>query len=165
MHRDVEAADRMIAHLSDLLRLVLENPAVQEVPLRRELEFLDRYLAIEKVRFPDRLRVSTDIDAAALDAPVPSLLLQPLVENAVRYSIAPRVSGGEIRIRAARRDSSVRIEVEDDGPGLAPGWTEGVGLTNTRARLAHLYGTAHAFSVGAGELGGTLVQIEVPWRA
>jgi LytS/YehU family sensor histidine kinase len=135
------------------------------VPLKRELEFLDRYLAIEKIRFPDRLRVSTNIDPSVLDSQVPVLLLQPLVENAVRFAVALRVSGGEIKIRAGRRNGSVRIEVEDDGPGLAPNWKEGVGLGNTRARLAQLYRNHHELTIGPGAHGGTLVRVDLPWRS
>src|SRR6185295_12077340 len=110
----------MLARLSDLLRTVLDEVETQEVPLRRELEFMDLYLSIEQVRFQDRLRIEIAAAPETLDAAVPHLGLQPLVENAVRHGIGRRSAAGRIEIRAARDGSTLRIEVRDDGPGLAP---------------------------------------------
>ncbi len=167
MHKDVEAADRMLARLSDLLRLTLDNSHRQEVTLREEMEFIGRYLEIQQIRFRDRLRVKTDVSAEALDASVPNLLLQPLVENAIRHGIAPRHEPGAIEIRAALADGNLHLEVQDDGPGMPRGAEsrEGLGLSNTRARLAQLYGAAHRFELRRGHPRGLLVFIEVPLRS
>ncbi len=165
MHRDVEAADRMIARLSDLLRLTLENTGVQEVSLKQEMEFLERYLEIEQIRFQDRLTVKIDIEAEALDARVPNLLLQPLVENAIRHGIAPRASAGRVEITARRDDGRLQVEVRDDGAGIDDdAFKEGIGLANTRARLEQLYGADHRFTMGNRESGGLMVAIEIPFR-
>src|SRR5262249_53425821 len=149
MHRDVEAADRMLTRLADLLRLAIADSSAQEVTLAHELEFIGRYLEIQQIRFPDRLRIRMEVAPETLDAPVPSLVLQPLVENAVRHGIAPRASGGELAVRAAREGDSLTLEVMDDGPGLAGEGVSGggVGLANTRARLEQLYGTRHRFEM------------------
>ena len=164
VHRDPEAADRMIARLSDLLRLTLENLGVQEVPLKQELEFLERYLEIEKMRFAERLAVALDVAPEALDARVPYLLLQPLVENAIRHAVAPRAAGGRIELRAAVRDSALHLELRDDGPGLSGSPAEGLGLANTRARLERLYGPAHHFALADAPGGGLLVRMKLPLR-
>jgi len=165
MHRDVDAADRMLAGLSDLLRLTLENAGTQEVPLKTELEFLDRYLEIEQIRFQDRLTVCKDIEPQALDAVVPNLLLQPLVENAVRHGVATRALPGRVEISAWRADARLHIEVSDDGPGLPASYQgKGLGLTNTRARLERLYGEQHSFRLENVPSGGVRVYIEIPWR-
>ena len=164
MHRDVEAADQMLARLSDLLRIALEDSAAREVTLKRELEFVERYLAIEKIRFADRLNVEMTIDRATRDALVPNLLLQPLVENAVRHGIAAREKQGLIAIRTARRDGRLRIEIVDDGAGLKKGFSEGVGLGNTRARLQQMYGPGHTLSLEPGATGGLRVVVEIPFR-
>jgi two-component system, LytTR family, sensor kinase len=164
-----EEAERMIADLSDLLRLSLENAGVQEVPLRQELDFLEKYLQIEQTRFHDRLRVRMEIDPQALDASVPNMILQPLVENAIRHGIAPLAAGGQVEIAAARENGSLRLRVSDDGRGLPVGGVatikEGVGLSNTRARLSHLYGAAQRFDVqGAPDKGLTLT-LTIPYRS
>lgn len=166
MHRDVEAAERMLTRLSDLLRLTLDRADRQEVTLREEMEFIDRYLEIQQIRFQDRLAVKTHVPVEALDALVPNLLLQPLVENAIRHGIAPRHGPGTIEIRAAVVDSRLHLEVRDDGPGLprAGELREGLGLSNTRARLAQLYGPSHRFELLGGEPQGLRVRIEVPAR-
>lgn len=133
MHENVEAADDMLTRLSDLLRLSLEDVDEQEVTLKREMEFLDGYLAIQQTRFRDRLNVRVDIDPRSLDALVPNMILQPLVENAVQHGIASRAGAGQLEVRSSLQDGTVRLEVIDDGPG--PGDEidgSGVGLANTR---------------------------------
>ena len=168
MHRDVDAADRMLARLSDFLRLTLETGGTQEVTLKQELDFLQRYLDIEQVRFPDRLRVRMDVDPAALDAKVPNLILQPLVENAIRHGIAPSSSAGTIAISARCSNGTLRLEITDDGPGLGNGREaparEGVGLTNTRERLRQLYGAAGRFELTNGSGGGLVVSLDIPFH-
>jgi two-component system, LytTR family, sensor kinase len=167
LHDDVRAADRMISRLSDLLRLTLEKGGEQEVTLREELEFLDPYLAIEQTRFHDRLTVVEDIQPEALDARVPSMLLQPLVENAVRHGIGTRAGAGRIEISARRENGRLELEVRDDGTGL-PNGSETVqtrvGLGNTRARLRQLYGADHRFELDDAPGGGLRVSIAIPFR-
>jgi LytS/YehU family sensor histidine kinase len=165
--KNPEAADRMIARLSDLLRMSLESAGAQEVLLEQELEFLQGYLDIQKVRFGDRLNVAMDVDPGALHAFVPSMILQPLVENAIKHGIAPRASGGSISISAGRRDGLLKIQIKDDGPGLpsaAGSVNFGVGLSNTSARLEQLYGGAHRFELSNGAEGGLLVELDLPFR-
>jgi sensor histidine kinase YesM len=155
-------AERTIAQFSDLLRLVLEDVDSQEVPLRRELTFLKLYLSIEEVRFQDRLRVETVIDPATLDANVPHMILQPIVENAIRHGIGRSSSAGRIVIRSSQSSEGLQIAVEDDGPGLPPDFSSrdhGVGLANTRARLRQLYGDAAELRFHSGEKVGTIVTI------
>ncbi len=166
MHMNVEAADRMIAQLSDLLRAALAGSDTQEVPLRQELQFLERYLQIEKTRFGDRLTVQMEIAPDTLTARVPNLILQPLVENAIKHGIEPRARPGRIVIRAARQGEQVVLEVADNGDGIkgASPQREGVGLSNSRARLRELYGVAHAFELGNGPGGGFLAKLTIPWR-
>jgi LytS/YehU family sensor histidine kinase len=166
IHRDQAAADRMLTDLSDLLRLSLRHTAAQEVPLREELAFLERYVAIMRTRFGDRLAIAVTPDPDVLDAMVPSLVLQPLVENAIRHGMADRPGPGQVWVRAARRGAALRLEVADDGAGLAaPPPTEGngIGLANTRERLARLYGPAGALETVAGGPGLT-VRLTVPFR-
>ena len=168
LHRDPDAADRMIARLGDFLRLTLENSGAQEVSLQKELEFLTCYLEIERVRFQDRLTTSVEVEPAALDAPVPNLILQPIVENALRHGIAQTRGPGRVEISAKRENGSLRIRVRDNGPGLAAitrpddGLREGLGLSNTRARLEQLYGAAHRFELENAPGGGLLVTLEIP---
>jgi LytS/YehU family sensor histidine kinase len=167
MRRDVDAADHVLARLSELLRMTLMDRDAQEVPLRRELELLEPYLEIERTRFPDRLTVRTRIDPGALAASVPHLILQPLVENAIRHGIAPRAAPGRVEVAAERVDSRLRLVVEDDGVGLRPGagaGGTGVGLSNTRDRLRALYGEAHGFTVEPVPAGGTRVTVTIPLR-
>ena len=164
VHKDAEAADRMIARLSELLRLSLDNLGEQEVPLQRELEFLQRYLEIEQIRFGDRLSVQIDVAPETLEALVPNLILQPLVENAIRHGSAPHAAPGRIEIQAKRENHQLRLGVRDNGGGLPNASPpEGVGLTNTRARLQQLYGsTAHLKLINAER--GLLVELTIPWR-
>jgi two-component system, LytTR family, sensor kinase len=168
MHEDVEAADRMMARLSDLLRLTLETATSQEVALRQELDFLRLYIEIEQIRFGERLTVRREIEPSALDARVPNLILQPLVENAIRHGIAPRAEGGSIQIRAFRDNGSLRLEIQDDGKGLPGDWIEkngrGLGLTNTRERLRYLYGNKQQFELCNGDAGGLMVRLTIPFR-
>jgi signal transduction histidine kinase len=167
MHKDVEEADRMIVHLSDLLRYALESTEAQEVPLRRELDFLDRYLQIQQARFGNRLVVRREIADETLDALVPNLVLQPLVENAIEHGIAPHLRVGEVVLRARRGVERLELEVQDNGVGLPPDkpLVDGIGLSNTRARLLQLYGSAQALQLANGQTGGLIVRVTIPWRA
>ena len=153
MHRDVEAADAMIARLSDLLRMSLQRVGVQEVTLKEELDFLSKYLEIEQTRFRDRLTVVFDIQADTLDALVPNLLLQPLVENAIKHGIGPRPTPGQIAVRARLNGAMLELDVQDNGVGLSAArltdFNRGVGLSNTRSRLDHLYGSCTGLNSGS----------------
>jgi two-component system LytT family sensor kinase len=166
MHRNIDDADRVLARLGDLLRYTLHNVGVQEVSLREELEFLQRYLEIEQTRFEDRLRVKISVEPDALDFRVPNLILQPLVENAIRYAVAPRAAGGCIEISARRRNGALEIAILDDGPGLPPGYDilahEGVGLRNSRERLRQLYGAGQEFTLTNRSPLGLQVSIVIP---
>ncbi|HEX8071100.1 MAG TPA: histidine kinase [Pyrinomonadaceae bacterium] len=168
MQEDVDTANRMLLRLSDLLRLALKDAGAHEVSLRQEMEFLRSYLEIEQTRFQHRLKVEMEIDAEALDARVPNLILQPLVENAIRHGVAPRPTESTIEIRARRRNGQVELQVRDDGPGIDELRREtaagGIGLSNTRARLDKLYGAAHSFQLSAADGGGTQVTITIPFR-
>jgi sensor histidine kinase YesM len=167
MEDDIKAARRMIARLSELLRLTLEQSAQQEVSLEQELEALARYLEIEQIRFQDRLRVEMKIDPETLGARVPHLILQPLVENAIRHGIAPLSTAGWIKIGASRQNGMLELEVRDDGPGLPAGeavFKEGIGLGNTRARLEQLYGREHRFEMSNAEGGGLLIRLAIPFQ-
>jgi two-component sensor histidine kinase len=169
MARDVTAARRVLARLSELLRQSLDADAEPEAPLREELEFLERYLEIQHTRFEDRLRVHLQIEPETLDIAVPRALLQPLVENALRHGLAPRAEGGTVEVRAHKRAGRLHLVVADDGVGLPEGLTapvrEGVGLRHTRARLRALYGEAHVFDFRRREGGGVEVHLVVPWRS
>jgi signal transduction histidine kinase len=168
MYRDVGAANRMVAQLSDLLRLTLEMGGAQEVPLKQELDFLDRYLEIQRARFSDRLTVQFHVDPESLDALVPNFVLQPLVENAIRHGIAPRIAPGLITIIAKREGPDVLLEVKDNGAGFPANWSpryrEGVGLRNTRARLQHMYGARHRFDLWNASEGGAVATVVVPFN-
>jgi sensor histidine kinase YesM len=156
---------RMLTMLSDLLRLALDQ-AEPQVPLREELEFLDRYLEIEQVRFGERLILRRDIDPAALDAEVPSLLLQPLVENAIRHGIARRPGAGRIDLTVRRTAGRLVITVADTGRGFtaeALRGQHGIGLANTRARLEQLYGDRQSLVLENAEEGGGIVRITLPF--
>jgi two-component system, LytTR family, sensor kinase len=160
-------AEQMLGHLSDLLRGVLEDVDAQEVSLHRELEYLQLYLSIEQVRFADRLRVEIAADPATREASVPQLILQPLVENAIRHGIGRSSSAGRILIRATTIDGRVEVRVQDDGPGLSAGssWEEqGIGLANTRARLRQLYGEDATLEIGNGDDRGAIVTMKFPFR-
>ena len=158
----------MIAGLSDLLRHALDSADEQEVPLSEEVKFTSLYLDIQKVRFSDRLTVKMEIGPETLDALVPNLILQPLVENAIRHGISPKDSAGLIVINTYRDDGMLRIRVSDDGPGLESGWrmeeSAGIGLANTSERLRYLYGKEHRFNLSNGADGGMTVSIAIPYR-
>jgi LytS/YehU family sensor histidine kinase len=166
MYADVGAADRMVARLADFLRQTLRTIDTQEVTLQEEMNFLTLYLDIERTRLRDRLEVCLDVDERARVALVPHLILQPLVENAIRHAIAPRVEGGSVTIRAKRHGDRLRLVVEDDGPGLRsdPNGT-GLGLRNTRQRLHHLYPGTHRLSIRDGPTGGAEVEVEIPYES
>jgi two-component sensor histidine kinase len=162
------AAERMVSGLSELLRASLRLADEQEVPLARELDHLRLYVDIQQTRFGDRLDVAMEVDPAVRSALVPSLLLQPLVENAIRHGISPRAAGGRISVRASRQADELQLEVKDDGVGATtrdgalP--REGVGLTNTRERLRRLHGGRHRFMYESRPGSGFAVRIALPFR-
>jgi two-component system, LytTR family, sensor kinase len=165
---DPESADRMLSQLASLLRESLREDAPHEVSLAEELSFLDRYLEIEKTRFTDRLSVRFDVDPAVLDARVPTWVLQPLVENAIRHGISRRTRGGRVEVRAWRADGTLRLEVRDDGPGVPdPGIKSsvvgGIGLANTRARLERLHGRDYGLTLENGPGGGAVASVRLPF--
>ena len=166
VHRDPPSAERMVNGLSELLRFSLGTAGEHEVRLDRELEVLRHYLDIQLVRFSDRLSVAFDIDPAARDAMVPSLLLQPFVENAIKHGIAPRVAAGHLHITVRKNADRLSLEVRDDGVGHrgGPPLSEGVGLSNARARLDSLYGAQHRLEAGPQPSGGFAVNIELPFH-
>lgn len=164
VQEDPEAAERMIARLSELLRLSLDSVGTQVAPLRKELEFLERYLEIERIRFEDRLDVQFDIDPETLDAAVPSLILQPLVENAIRHGLANLVGTGRIAIRARQSKGRLTLQVADNGAGLGSGVKQGMGLGITRARLEGLYGSDQRLDLRPADGGGVEVTLDLPLR-
>jgi LytS/YehU family sensor histidine kinase len=160
-------AEQMLGHLSDLLRRVLEDVDTQEISLRRELEYLQLYLAIEQVRFADRLRIELSVDPEAQEALVPQLILQPIVENAIRHGIGRSSSAGEIRINTSKVDGKLELRVQDDGPGLSPrdpSHDQGIGLANTRARLQQLYGQAAQLEIKNCDRGGVIATMSLPFH-
>jgi signal transduction histidine kinase len=165
IHEDPEAADRMVTRLADLLRLTLYESR-HEVPLARELEFVSAYVDIQQIRFQNRLTVNFEVRGAVLGARVPSLVLQPLVENAIRHGIAPRARRGTVWVRARRDGERLILEVEDDGVGLSQGIPtvhSGIGLANTRARLQQLYEGNHELVIQSAAERGTLVRVMIPY--
>lgn len=165
LKQDHDTAIEMLTHLSDFLRTTLEEQTHPEVPLERELAFAEQYLAIERCRFGERLHVEVDVEPETLSALVPGLILQPLVENAVRYGIAPQETRGRLVLRAHRHDDRLRLEVKDDGPGFsARASSSGIGLVNTQARLKQRYGSDHLFAITNGTDGGTRVTIDLPFE-
>jgi hypothetical protein len=166
VHSDPERADEALCKLGDLFRFVLEHSGAQEVSVRDELDFIESYLEIEKLRFGSRVGVNIQVDRHVWQARVPQLLLQPLVENALRHGINGRVDPGRIDIRVIQAGERLRMEVSDDGPGLtedkSPTARGGVGLSNTRARLQELYPDAHHFELCNRPSGGALALVELP---
>jgi two-component system LytT family sensor kinase len=168
--QDTEAARKMITRLGDFLRLTLENSGSEEVTLQQEMEFLTCYLAIERIRFQDRLLTRIDVADDTLDAKVPNLILQPIVENAIRHGIASRSTPGLIEIEAKHINGLVRIQVRDNGPGLSEHrisenlFNRGLGLANTGQRLERLYGSRHLFDLRNHPNGGFVVTMEIPFH-
>jgi LytS/YehU family sensor histidine kinase len=164
MHEDVDAADEMMAKLATLLRRTLNRSGALEIPLREELEILEIYLDIQRTRFEDRLTTVVDVDPAALDAMVPRLILQPLVENAVRHGISLRTGPGRIEVRARQDNGTLRMTVINDGAGWREGPPSdgGLGLANTRARLAQHFQNRFQFNLREGGDGGAVAEIAVP---
>lgn len=165
VYGDPAGADTMITRLSRLLRSSFVDPEVQEVTLRQELELLQCYLDIARVRFHERLTIDFDIHPNALDAFVPRFLLQPLTENALQHGIEPAESGGRLELRVRAHQDIMTVELHDDGVGLPTGaLRHGTGLRNTRQRLAHLYGDRANLEITAGQHGGTMVRVTLPFR-
>lgn len=160
------AAEQMVVELSEFLRLTLHNAGREQVTLDEEIRFLRRYLKIEETRFGDRLSVAYELDPAALEAEVPNLILQPLVENAIRHGLAPIPGPGHLVVRARRAWDSLILEVVDNGRGFAGGAAppEGIGLSNVRGRLRHLYGGAASLELRSGEDEGLAVVLTLPFR-
>jgi two-component system, LytTR family, sensor kinase len=154
-----------LGHLGELLRVSLDDELPQEITLCDELDILDRYLEIQRIRFGERLTITRDVDVTLLDALVPSMILQPLVENAIVHGIAPVPGPGEVRICAERRGSMLVLEVFDSGPGFGATATTGIGLANTRARLTQLYGADHSVTLGASDARGARVTVALPYRS
>jgi signal transduction histidine kinase len=170
MRDDVEAADQMIARLGEFLRMTLKNSGEQETTLEQELKFLECYLGIEKLRFQDRLTTRIEAEPAAMEARVPNLFLQPIVENAIRHGIAQQTEVGVVAITARRDNGRLRLEVRDNGPGMpmendrGGGESSGLGLANTRSRLLRMYGDEHHFGIRNVAEGGLVVTLEIPFQ-
>jgi sensor histidine kinase YesM len=166
LHKDVEAADRMIARLGDFLRLTLKRSDDQTINFGQELEFLNCYLDIERIRFHDRLVIEMDIEPKALEVKVPNLILQPIVENAIRHGVAKQTNSGRIAIRAFRAKKRLIMQVEDNGPGLKPNGNSassgGIGLNNARARLQQFYGNDFQMDIANSGGHGVIVTLDIP---
>jgi two-component system, LytTR family, sensor kinase len=161
-----DSAVSMIAGLSDLLRRMLDDSARQQVPLREEMEFAQKYLNIQKVRFADRLQIDLDVPGELYSAQVPSLILQPMVENAIKHGIAKRAQGGTVRIAASHRDGILTLSVCNDGPTMPLEWETtrtGIGISNVRTRLKTLYGEAFELSMRNQNSGGVEVTVSLPF--
>jgi two-component system, LytTR family, sensor kinase len=171
LYKDVEAADQMISRLIHLFESALKSSGIQKVTLQEELDFLNQYLAIENVRFQDRLSVHMDIEPQTLNAVVPNLIMQPLVENAIRHGVAAKASAGRIEIHARRINGNLEMQVKDNGPGFQRNgsetgpFREGLGLANTRARLQQLYGVHHYFALDNDPKGGLVVTLAIPFES
>ena len=165
VHENPKLAEKLIVRLGELLRQVLQSSTLQEVSLSDELDFIRGYLEIEQMRLGERLRVEWDVPPELLSARVPSLLLQPLVENAIQHGIAPTSKPGVLSIRARREDQSLLLEIRDTGPGMAQGAERlpGIGLSNTRARLQRLYGARQRLELQGDD--GLLVVVRIPFQA
>jgi sensor histidine kinase YesM len=160
-----DAAVNMIVGLSDVLRRVVQDSNRQQVSLGEEMEFLQKYMDIQKIRFAERLQLSVDVPSELLHAQVPSLMLQPLVENAIKHGIAKRAQGGAIRVSAWRQNGRLTINVYNDGPGVPADWAahSGVGISNVRTRLQSLYGDASGLTLCNQDPGGVVVSVYVPF--
>ena len=162
-----DAAVSMIAGLSDFLRRILEDPTRQQVPLGEEIEFAQKYLDIQKVRFAERLQLSVDVPRELYRAQVPSLILQPMVENAVKHGIAKRARGGAIRIAASRGNGMLTLRVCNNGPSLPADWEmtrSGIGMSNVRTRLQSLYGDTFELGMRNQDAGGVEVSVSLPFK-
>jgi len=163
-----ETANKAVSRLSDFLRYTLDNDPMSRVTLGSELSAIDLYLEIEKVRFGDRLVIEKSIEAKAQDALVPSLILQPLIENAIKYAITPSEEGGTLRISARVQHKTLVLQISDSGPGLGNGdngqKSSGVGLKNTRERLQQLFGDQQAFTLAPNEPRGLRITINIPYE-
>ena len=167
VHQNPDLADRMIARLGELLRLTLENADVQEVPLRRELAMINPYLEIQQSRLGDRLAINLDIAPDTMDAQVPNLMLQPLVENAIQRGIATRPGGGRLELKTHRIADRLQVVVRDEGKPVPNGHasdSEAVELSNTRTRLQQMYGAGHRFTFEADALGTHVLTLEIPFH-
>jgi two-component system LytT family sensor kinase len=165
LHQDVEVADRMIARLGDFLRLTLSRSDAETTNFAQELEFLTCYLEIERTRFADRLIVEMEVEPQTLGVIVPNLILQPIVENAIRHGVARQTTGGHITIRACKKGDRFIVQIEDNGPGLGTnsnGTNSGIGLSNTRARLEQHYPNNHRFEIVNLPTRGVVVTLEIP---
>lgn len=160
-----QEAVKMLAGLSDLLRTALENSGTQVVSLQNELNFLERYLQLQRIRFQDRLTVDMQVDEETLPAEVPNLILQPIVENTIRHGVEVSSDPVRVVIRARRQGELLQLEIEDDGPGFSESGREGVGLTNTRQRLQRLYGDQHRFTIGNASGRGVLAVLDIPFQS
>jgi len=161
---DPARADRLLARLSEMLRLTLRSGTRVETTLAEELTLLERYAEIQETRYGDRLRVSFDVEAGVREALVPRLILQPLVENAIRHGVTRRITPGQVEVRAWQGDGRLNLTVRDDGVGLGAGVREGVGLSITRARLRQLYGREQRFALAPAPDGGALCSLSIPFR-
>ena len=164
LRTDVETADEMIGQLGDFLRLTLQNPGTEEIVLEKELEFLKRYLGIEQLRFQDSLHARFEIDEDTLPALVPNLILQPVVENAVRHGVSKQSGTGTIRIAAKRENGKLQITIYDNGPGLPNQIIEGIGIKATRERLQRMYGIHATLDLANLPRGGTVVTVGIPFH-
>jgi len=166
VERDPRGVRRMISRLSELLRHTIEGPTDQEIPLRQELELLRRYLEIMEVRFQGRLAIAMDVQERALDALVPNLILQPIVENAIKHGVSKIEGTGEIALRARIENGQLIVDVENNAPLIEAGTSAGVGVRNTRARLSHLYGEEQSFELRGvdGESPSTVAELRLPYH-
>jgi signal transduction histidine kinase len=167
VHEDADAAERMIVRLADLLRLTVDNAQAHQVTLAQEVEFLEAYLEIQRTRFHDRLRVEVSVGPGTAGAQVPNLVLQPLVENAIRHGAASLGGLGRIMVKSERRGGRLRMEVHDNGPGPhpepQPRGRQGVGVRNTRERLEQMYGPGGRLELTYCPVGGTIAAVEIPF--
>jgi two-component system LytT family sensor kinase len=165
VYSDPKVADRSILRLSELLRFSLASEKAHEVTLKEEIEFLEKYVEIHKTLMRDRLNVRVCVEPETLDAAVPNMIVQPLVENAIKHGISPRPAGGNIEVHARRLNGNLCVEISDDGVGMPEQVPHGgVGLINTRERLKHLYNDAHTFDLSSVAGKGVTVRISVPFR-
>ena len=168
IHKDPNKAEKILTNLSDLLRISFEKLEDEEIPLQQELEFIEKYIEIEQTRFQERLQVEMKIAGNTLDAIVPNMILQPLVENAINHGIAPLVQGGKVTIEASCEGRFLHLQVMDNGAGVnkeqLSKLREGVGLVNTKARLKHLFNEDQSFKICSDENKGFTVSIKIPFQ-